>query len=76
MGSCIEFFVSNRQNSRSRYYTLISTNSLSLIRVSNSGKGSDRSVSSMGSALAPEQLASLIYEKIVFREPIKLLLFN
>ena len=32
--------------------------SLSLIRVSNSGKGSDRSVSFMGSALAPEQLAS------------------
>ena len=58
MGSCIEFFVSNQQNSRSRYYTLTSTNSLSLIRVSNSGKGSDRSVSFMGSALAPEQLAS------------------
>ena len=58
MGSCIEFFVSNRQNSRSRYYTLISTNSLSLIRVSNSGKGSDMSMSFTGSALAPEQLAS------------------
>ena len=58
MGSCIEFFVSNRQNSRSRYYTLISTNSLSLIRVSNSGKGSDMSVSFTGSALVFEQLAS------------------
>ena len=58
MGSCIELFVSNQQNSKSRYYTLTSTNSLSLIRVSNSGKGSDRSVSFMGSALAPEQLAS------------------
>ena len=58
MGSCIEFFVSNRQNSRSRYYTLVSTNSLSLIRVSNSGKGSDMSVSFTGSALAPKQLAS------------------
>ena len=53
-----EFFVSNHQNSKSRYYTLTSTNSLSLMRVSNSGKGSDRSVSFMGSALAPEQLAS------------------
>ena len=58
MGSCIEFFISHQQNSRSRYYTPTSTNSLSLIRVSNSGKGSEGSVSFMGSALAPEQLAS------------------
>ena len=58
MGSCIEFFISHQQNSRSRHYTPTSTNSLSLICVSNSRKGSDRSVSFMGSALAPEQLAS------------------
>ena len=58
MGSCIEFFISHQQNSRSRYYTPTPTNSLSLICVSNTRKGSDRSVSFMGSALAPEQLAS------------------
>ena len=58
MGSCIEFFTSNQQNSRPRYYTPTPTNSLSLIRVSNLGNGSEGSVSFMGSALAPEQLAS------------------
>ena len=57
MGSCIELFVLHQQYSKSRYFTLTSMNSLSL-SVSNSGKGSDRSVSFMGSALAPEQLAS------------------
>ena len=80
MGSCIEFFASNKQNSISLYYTLTPTNSLSSIRVSISGKGSERPVSFMGSVLVPEQLASHNLssdEKIdVFREPIKLSLFN
>ena len=60
IGSCLELFITNQQNSR-LHYIPTSANSLPLIRVSNSCKGSDRSVSLimfMGSALAPEQLAS------------------
>ena len=68
MGSFIEFFMMNQQNSRSRYYTPTSTNSLSLIRVSNSGKGSDRSVSSslLPNNWLPHNLS--LYEKKKFSD--------
>ena len=72
MGSCIEFFASNQKNSRSRYYTLTSTNSQAKDQRSQCLLWAQRW---LPNNWLPHNL-SLDEKKDVFREPIKLSLFN